>query len=43
MVYGYQEARKGGVFEKASGGFFTKPLIYSATSKSQKILPLNVS
>lgn len=24
MVYGYQEARKGGVFEKASGGFFYK-------------------
>lgn len=22
MVYGYQEARKGGLFEKASGGFF---------------------
>jgi len=24
MVYGYQEARKGGVFERASGGFFYK-------------------
>lgn len=24
MVYGYQEARKGGLFEKASGGFFYK-------------------
>ena len=24
MVYGYQEARKGGFFEKASGGFFYK-------------------
>lgn len=24
MVYGYQEARKGGIFEKLSGGFFYK-------------------
>jgi putative glycosyltransferase len=24
MVYGYQESRKGGLFEKASGGFFYK-------------------
>lgn len=39
MVYGYQEARKGGIFEKASGGFFYKAFNFLSDIK----IPENVA
>ena len=39
MVYGYQEARKGGFFEKASGGFFYKAFNFLSDIK----IPENVA
>lgn len=39
MIYGYQEARKGGFFEKASGGFFYKAFNYLSDIK----IPENIA
>ena len=39
MVYGYQEARKGGFFEKASGGFFYKAFNFLSDIK----IPENIA
>ena len=39
MVYGYQEARKGGLFEKASGGFFYKAFNLLSDIK----IPVNIA
>ena len=39
MVYGYQEVRKGGIFEKASGGFFYKTFNFLSDIK----IPENIA